>query len=104
MLKYRVKIKRRHLEQLTNVIELAILNNADKDLDLYDKLLLSNLAELQMVLRRRVVEIKKEYKVTLPASQAIALAKLHELYETFDSDLGNFLHTNYIAINQLFTR
>lgn len=91
------------MEQLINLIELAIINNADKDLDLYDKLLLSNLAELQMVLRRRLLEIKKEYKVTMPPSQAIALAKLHELYQSFDTDFGNFLHTNYIAINQSFT-
>lgn len=102
-MKYKTKIKFRHMEQLINVIELALLKNADKELDLYDKLLLANLAELQMQLRRRQLEIRKDYKITMPPSQAIALAKLHELYQSFDTDFGNFLHTNYIAINQSFT-
>ena len=77
-LNFKDKFSRADFEALKSVIEYVLLNLVEPNVE--ERLMLANLHEIHHTIRKKQVELKTEYKLTLTAPQAIALRLMYLLY------------------------
>lgn len=101
MKKYKTKISRKRAEVLIMLIDILVLD--EEDLTLEQRVIIANLADVSNDLKRRLIDVKNEYKVTMSAAQSLAVCCLYIWYEANrDTDIGNYLHNIRNEISQKF--
>jgi hypothetical protein len=101
-LKFKTKIRRDILEALNSVIETLIVKHPATDDD--DKMLHSNLNEVAMKAKQKLLEYKTEYAFSLSPAQAFALRILYTNYILDCSTyLGNKLHQISNAVHKQYS-
>jgi hypothetical protein len=104
--KYKTELTCEHTEGLKQIIEFVLAHSDKLDIGLVDKFHLAAMSEVLLVLKRKTLEHKRRYKITLTPTQALSLSILYRDYIANQTTVG-FMQNKLLQmtneINQIFS-
>ncbi|MBS0647362.1 MAG: hypothetical protein JSR97_12355 [Verrucomicrobia bacterium] len=100
MQKYKTVLSAVHCAGLRNLISYVCRNEDFKDKPIF----LAAIMEVMLVLNKKEIEYKREYKITFSAVQAIAVSKLYAEYISPHADFTNDFTSRMLMIHNEITQ